>query len=187
MHVAADAAVYEAARRRRQQQQQQAEPVAAVQQDIVTSAVTHVVSQSMSVASKPAASSLYASVAAAGAARKQHDRNLALLQRYAAEETTAPLLAMHCVLGDVAARILVDAARRAAEHLSGPLGCWLNHAALGPCGSTLEMGFSLRFWSQAVLLLPQQLPALGSSKGTGEQRTTAGQPASRYAGEHVQP
>ena len=54
-------------------------------------------------------------------------RHLALIKQHEADEVSAPLAAMHCVLADVGGRLLLDAAMSVTQRLVGKGGRWEGH------------------------------------------------------------
>jgi hypothetical protein len=83
------------------------------------------------------------------------------LEKYAADEVTAPLRVMHGVLRDVAAQILLHEVRAAAEKLAAPGSKWEGQLKLTRA-EVLTPGIRMHYWQQVPVLLAQQ-PAGGSA------------------------
>ncbi|WIA18957.1 hypothetical protein OEZ85_003626 [Tetradesmus obliquus] len=121
-------------------------------------------------ASQPAASgatggSTVSGVSSASAAGKDASKDAGRglhLDKYAADEITAPLRVMHGVLRDVAAQILLHEVRAAAEKLAGPGSKWEGQLKLTRA-EVLTPGIRMHYWQQVPVLLAQQPAGGGSS------------------------
>lgn len=144
---------------------------------------------SASLAGKPGVSrmSAHASEASGAGHERRAAANMALIAESEADEASAPLAIMHCILSDVGARLLLDAAMSVAQKLVGKGGPWEGHAQLGP-SRVLRPGLRLTFWTQSVALQPCVQPvrgaggAAGPAQGQGVGATTSGGGAAPAAG-----
>lgn len=75
------------------------------------------------------------------------------LEELRADEVAAPLRALHGVLRDVAAQVLLDSVRASAEALAAPGGRWHGHLALSRA-QVLSPGVRLHYWAHTPVVLP---------------------------------
>ena len=74
------------------------------------------------------------------------------LAQYEADELTAPFLTAHCILSDIGARLLVDAATTSLQRLTGRHGRWEGHGQVHQA-QLLKPGVRVSYWVKAVPLL----------------------------------